>query len=121
MCSAFTEWGTLNSHRAASSLVRLVEGKRSGRPLTSQGVSPENRGGKRDKSYCLLYGHQSYGRPLTTLRSNLHESSSINIPPQRISIELDGVANAPLQKNSDKNLNISGVNGFLDPLLIYLL
>ncbi|GFW40320.1 uncharacterized protein TNCV_1018781 [Trichonephila clavipes] len=32
--------GSLNSRRAASPLVRLMEGKRGGRPLTTPGFSP---------------------------------------------------------------------------------
>ncbi|GFV50278.1 uncharacterized protein TNCV_621881 [Trichonephila clavipes] len=37
--------GTLISRRAASPLVRLVEGKRCGRPLTTPSVLPLNWGG----------------------------------------------------------------------------
>ncbi|GFV92568.1 hypothetical protein TNCV_1374191 [Trichonephila clavipes] len=53
--------GTLNSRRAASSLVRLVEGEeRREAPDHSHGVLPQHWGWKRAKSFCHLYGAQSY-------------------------------------------------------------
>ncbi|GFW56814.1 uncharacterized protein TNCV_160441 [Trichonephila clavipes] len=54
--------GTLNNRRAASPLVWLVEGEErweaSDHP---QSVLPLNWGGIESKSYCHLYGAQSYG------------------------------------------------------------
>ncbi|GFS77203.1 uncharacterized protein TNCV_3757991 [Trichonephila clavipes] len=54
--------GTLNSRRATSPLVRLVEGgerwEASGHP---QSVLPLNWGGIEPKLYCHLFGAQSYG------------------------------------------------------------
>ncbi|GFW90384.1 hypothetical protein TNCV_3509321 [Trichonephila clavipes] len=47
--------GTLNSHRAASPLVRLVGG-----PWSPPGCSSK-LGWKGAKSFCHLYGAQSYG------------------------------------------------------------
>ncbi|GFT12824.1 uncharacterized protein TNCV_5095511 [Trichonephila clavipes] len=60
MYSAFAAWGTLNSRRAASPLVRLVEGKerwkgkRGGRPLTTPECSASKLRWNRAKSYCHL-------------------------------------------------------------------
>ncbi|GFX94176.1 hypothetical protein TNCV_4292211 [Trichonephila clavipes] len=55
--------GILNSRRAASSPVRLVEWEErweaSDHP---QSVLPLNWGGTKPKSYCHLYGAQSYGQ-----------------------------------------------------------
>ncbi|GFX84431.1 uncharacterized protein TNCV_1602241 [Trichonephila clavipes] len=42
MYSAFAAWGTLNSRRAASSFVRLVEGEERWQAPASQGVLPQN-------------------------------------------------------------------------------
>ncbi|GFW94460.1 hypothetical protein TNCV_2701811 [Trichonephila clavipes] len=59
--------GTLNSRRAASPLIRLVEGKErweaSDHPQSYQSPPrvPLNRGGTEPNSYCHLYGAQSYG------------------------------------------------------------
>ncbi|GFU66485.1 hypothetical protein TNCV_3807281 [Trichonephila clavipes] len=52
--------GTLNSRRAASLLVRLVERKERWEAPKPSGVSPVKLGLKRAKSYCNLYGVQSY-------------------------------------------------------------
>ncbi|GFW14560.1 hypothetical protein TNCV_2358841 [Trichonephila clavipes] len=48
--------GTLNSRRAASPLVRLVEGERGERPLTPQGFYLKIG----IKWFCHLHGAQSY-------------------------------------------------------------
>ncbi|GFV52508.1 hypothetical protein TNCV_83471 [Trichonephila clavipes] len=52
---------TLNSHRAASPLVSLREGKGDGIPLTTSRVFSLKIGGNLAKSYCLLNDAQSYG------------------------------------------------------------
>ncbi|GFW77334.1 uncharacterized protein TNCV_924501 [Trichonephila clavipes] len=54
--------GTLNSRRAASPLLRLGEEKERWKaPDPSQGVLPQNCGENQAKSFCHLYGAQSYG------------------------------------------------------------
>ncbi|GFV77567.1 uncharacterized protein TNCV_1070961 [Trichonephila clavipes] len=53
--------GTLNSRRAASPLVRLMEGKKRWEAPDPPGCSPSKLGGNRAKSFCHLYGAQSYG------------------------------------------------------------
>ncbi|GFV45029.1 hypothetical protein TNCV_907761 [Trichonephila clavipes] len=56
---AFAAWGTLNSRRTASHLVRLVEGEERWEASDhSQGVPPKNLGWNRAKSYCHLHGAQ---------------------------------------------------------------
>ncbi|GFW72959.1 hypothetical protein TNCV_830821 [Trichonephila clavipes] len=50
--------GTINSHRAASPLVRLVHGEESGAPNSLPGCSPSKLGWNPAKSYCRLYGAQ---------------------------------------------------------------
>ncbi|GFU61369.1 uncharacterized protein TNCV_530691 [Trichonephila clavipes] len=53
-------WGTLNSHQAASPLVRLVEGEeRWEAPGHPQDSSPSKLGRNREKSYYHLHGAQS--------------------------------------------------------------
>ncbi|GFX84041.1 hypothetical protein TNCV_4858491 [Trichonephila clavipes] len=55
--------GTLNRHRAASPLVRLVAGdERREAPDPPPGCSPSKLGWNRAKSYCHLYGAQDYGQ-----------------------------------------------------------
>ncbi|GFU97418.1 uncharacterized protein TNCV_1912731 [Trichonephila clavipes] len=44
MYSTFAAWGTLNNRRAASPLVRLVEGEERWEALIPQGVLPQNWG-----------------------------------------------------------------------------
>ncbi|GFW83334.1 hypothetical protein TNCV_2544321 [Trichonephila clavipes] len=51
----------LNSRRAASSLVKLVDGEEGWKAL-SPGCSPSKLGWNRAKSYCHLYGAQGYGK-----------------------------------------------------------
>ncbi|GFX20055.1 monocarboxylate transporter 12 [Trichonephila clavipes] len=57
-------WGTLNSRRAVSPIVRLVKGEEKDEtfelPL-NQGCSTSKLGWNRAKSYCHLYGAQGYG------------------------------------------------------------
>ncbi|GFT15946.1 hypothetical protein TNCV_3315121 [Trichonephila clavipes] len=50
---------TLNSRRAASPLVRLRKGKRSGDLWPPPECSPSKLGWNRAKSYCHLHGAQS--------------------------------------------------------------
>ncbi|PRD21195.1 UNVERIFIED_CONTAM: hypothetical protein NCL1_52514 [Trichonephila clavipes] len=53
--------GTLNSLRAASSLVRLMEGEEKWEaPVHFQGVLPQNWNGIEPQSFWHLYGAQSY-------------------------------------------------------------
>ncbi|GFX10488.1 hypothetical protein TNCV_2583101 [Trichonephila clavipes] len=55
--------GTLNSYRAASPLVRLVDGKEKWEaPLPLPECSLSKLGRIRAKSYCYLYGAQGYGQ-----------------------------------------------------------
>ncbi|GFV39393.1 hypothetical protein TNCV_1230941 [Trichonephila clavipes] len=55
--------GTLNSHRAASPLVRLVDGEERCQDLDPPpGCSPSKLRWNRAKSYCHLYGAQGYGQ-----------------------------------------------------------
>ncbi|GFV44927.1 transposable element Tcb2 transposase [Trichonephila clavipes] len=56
----FRHEGTLNSHRAASPLVRVVEGEEKWEAPDPQGVLCQNWG-DRAKSYYPVYGAQSYG------------------------------------------------------------
>ncbi|GFV72037.1 transposable element Tcb2 transposase [Trichonephila clavipes] len=57
---AFAALGTLNSRRAASPLVRLVEGEETWEaPEPTQGVFPQTRGGTEAKPPCHIYGVQS--------------------------------------------------------------
>ncbi|GFU06771.1 hypothetical protein TNCV_4353351 [Trichonephila clavipes] len=57
----FVNGGTLNSSRAASPLVRLVEGEERWKaPDHPQGVLPQNWG-KIELNHCHMYGAQSYG------------------------------------------------------------
>ncbi|GFX88145.1 hypothetical protein TNCV_159601 [Trichonephila clavipes] len=53
--------GTLNSRRAASPLVWLVDarGRKVGAPWLTPGFSPSKLGWNRAKSYCHLHGAQS--------------------------------------------------------------
>ncbi|GFX98335.1 transposable element Tc1 transposase [Trichonephila clavipes] len=60
MYSAFAAWGTLDSRRAAKPLVRLVEGEERWEAPAPR-VSLSKLGRKRAKSFCHLYGAQSYG------------------------------------------------------------
>ncbi|GFV33197.1 hypothetical protein TNCV_783921 [Trichonephila clavipes] len=53
--------GTLNSRRAASSLVGLVEGEVKWEAPDTPGCSPSKLGWKRVKSHFYLHGAQSYG------------------------------------------------------------
>ncbi|GFV02033.1 hypothetical protein TNCV_2648821 [Trichonephila clavipes] len=54
--------GTLNSRRAATPLMRLVDrGEKWEIPDPSPGCSPSKLGWNRVKSYCHLYGVQGYG------------------------------------------------------------
>ncbi|GFX13100.1 uncharacterized protein TNCV_2357561 [Trichonephila clavipes] len=54
--------GTLNSRRAASPLVKLVEGEEMWEaPDHLQGVLPQNWGGTERKPHCHLQGAQSQG------------------------------------------------------------
>ncbi|GFY01207.1 hypothetical protein TNCV_5076741 [Trichonephila clavipes] len=63
MYSAFAAWGTLNSRRAASPLMRLVDEKeRREAPNPLPGCFPAKLGWNRAKSYCHLYGAQGYGQ-----------------------------------------------------------
>ncbi|GFX76427.1 hypothetical protein TNCV_5090661 [Trichonephila clavipes] len=52
--------GTLNNRRASSPLVWLWKRQRGGRPLPPR-CPLSKLGWKRAKSYCHLYGAQSYG------------------------------------------------------------
>ncbi|GFW82642.1 hypothetical protein TNCV_3492141 [Trichonephila clavipes] len=62
--------GTQNSSRAASPLVRLVEGEeRWDAPVPSPRCSLSKLGGKRAKSYCYLHGAQSYDERQASLSS----------------------------------------------------
>ncbi|GFV93609.1 transposable element Tcb2 transposase [Trichonephila clavipes] len=56
--SGFVAWGTLNSRRAASPLMRLGEGKRGDHP---QCVLSRNWG-ETSETYCHLHGAQGYGK-----------------------------------------------------------
>ncbi|GFT86791.1 hypothetical protein TNCV_4163711 [Trichonephila clavipes] len=59
-CSVFTAWGTLNSRRAISPLVRLVAGdERWEASDPTPWCSSLKLGWDRAKSYCLLHGAQS--------------------------------------------------------------
>ncbi|GFV37614.1 hypothetical protein TNCV_4401811 [Trichonephila clavipes] len=51
--------GTLNSRRAASPLVWLVEGVRGVKPLATPGFHPSKLGWNRAESYCHLLDAQS--------------------------------------------------------------
>ncbi|GFV43229.1 hypothetical protein TNCV_2049101 [Trichonephila clavipes] len=53
--------GTINSRRAASPLVWLVEGEKRWEALMTSKCPPSKLGWKRAKLYCHLYGAQSYG------------------------------------------------------------
>ncbi|GFV58952.1 hypothetical protein TNCV_1804901 [Trichonephila clavipes] len=53
--------GTLNSRRAASPLVWLVERVERWEAPDHPKCPPSKLGWKRAKSYCHLYGAQSYG------------------------------------------------------------
>ncbi|GFY16480.1 dimer_Tnp_hAT domain-containing protein [Trichonephila clavipes] len=57
---ALAAWGTLGSRRAANPLVRLVEGEERWE-APDPGFSLSKLGWKRAKSFCHLYGAQSYG------------------------------------------------------------
>ncbi|GFT11971.1 hypothetical protein TNCV_725761 [Trichonephila clavipes] len=62
MYSAFAAWGALYSRRAASPLVRLVVGEERWVAFDHpQGVLSQNWGETELKSFCHLYGDQSYG------------------------------------------------------------
>ncbi|GFT24046.1 hypothetical protein TNCV_2063221 [Trichonephila clavipes] len=52
---------TINSRRAASSFVRLVEGGKRWVALTTPRFPSSKLGRKRAKSYCHLHGAQTYG------------------------------------------------------------
>ncbi|GFU35142.1 hypothetical protein TNCV_933831 [Trichonephila clavipes] len=56
MYSAFAAGDTLNSHRAASPLVWLVEGIERWEAPDHPRCPPSKLGWKRAKSYCHLYG-----------------------------------------------------------------
>ncbi|GFV74343.1 uncharacterized protein TNCV_5127861 [Trichonephila clavipes] len=53
--------GTLNSRRAASPLMGLVEGVERWEALTTPRCPPSKLGWKRAKLCCHMYGAQSYG------------------------------------------------------------
>ncbi|GFY20111.1 uncharacterized protein TNCV_2148041 [Trichonephila clavipes] len=66
---AFGRWGTLNSRRAASPLVRLMEGEeRWETPDHLQGVLPQNWGGTEPKRTCMV---------LKATNNDRHTSSSL--------------------------------------------
>ncbi|GFV90913.1 hypothetical protein TNCV_3616751 [Trichonephila clavipes] len=60
MYSAFASWGTLNSFRAASHLVRLVEGEEKCVAPNPPWCSSSILGRSRTESYCHLHGSQGY-------------------------------------------------------------
>ncbi|GFW06414.1 hypothetical protein TNCV_2187491 [Trichonephila clavipes] len=62
MYSEFAAWGTINSHRAADTLVKVLEWEESWEANDPLGCSPSKLGWKRPKLYCNLHGGQSYGQ-----------------------------------------------------------